>query len=92
MITTPVDIWGPQLRNDYLPPYKAAVDAGAASVMSAFNSLNEVPASEIRTCCSADPAPGVGIRRHGGEQLPGGGGTLSTSVSQRMARMPRGSR
>ena len=34
-----------QLRNYYLPPYKAAVDAGAASVMSAFNSLNGVPAS-----------------------------------------------
>ncbi len=34
-----------QLRNDYLPPYKAAVNAGAATVMSAFNSLDGVPAS-----------------------------------------------
>ena len=34
-----------QLRNDYLPPYKAAIDAGAATVMSAFNSLNGVPAT-----------------------------------------------
>jgi beta-glucosidase len=34
-----------QLRNVYLPPYKAAVDAGAATVMSAFTSLNGVPAS-----------------------------------------------
>ena len=33
-----------QLRNIYLPPYKAAVDAGAATVMSAFTSLNGVPA------------------------------------------------
>lgn len=33
------------LREVYLPPYKAGVDAGAASVMSAFNSLNGVPAS-----------------------------------------------
>ena len=32
-----------QLFNDYLPPYKAAVDAGAATVMSSFNSLNGVP-------------------------------------------------
>jgi beta-glucosidase len=31
------------LRNIYLPPYKAAVDAGAATVMSAFTSLNGVP-------------------------------------------------
>ena len=32
-----------QLFNEYLPPYKAAVDAGAATVMSSFNSLNGVP-------------------------------------------------
>jgi beta-glucosidase len=40
-----VDMSTQQLFNDYLPPYKAAVKAGAASVMSAFNSLNGVPAS-----------------------------------------------
>jgi len=40
-----VDMSEQQLRNIYLPPYKAAVDAGAASVMSAFNSVNGVPAS-----------------------------------------------
>ena len=34
-----------QLRQVYLPPYHAAVEAGAATVMSAFNSLNGVPAS-----------------------------------------------
>jgi beta-glucosidase len=33
------------LRQVYLPPYQAAVEAGAATVMSAFNSLNGVPAS-----------------------------------------------
>jgi beta-glucosidase len=33
------------LRQIYLPPYKAAVQAGAATVMSAFNSLNGVPSS-----------------------------------------------
>jgi beta-glucosidase len=32
-----------QLQNVYLPPYKAAIDAGAATVMSAFTSLNGVP-------------------------------------------------
>ncbi|HKC26651.1 MAG TPA: glycoside hydrolase family 3 N-terminal domain-containing protein [Jatrophihabitans sp.] len=40
-----VDMSTQQLFNDYLPPYKAAVKAGVASVMSAFNSLNGVPAS-----------------------------------------------
>ncbi len=38
-----VDMSIQQLFNDYLPPYKAAVDAGVASVMSSFNSLNGVP-------------------------------------------------
>ena len=33
------------LRQYYLPPFHAAVDAGAASVMSAFNSLNGVPST-----------------------------------------------
>ncbi|MEH6406234.1 MAG: beta-glucosidase BglX [Leeuwenhoekiella sp.] len=31
--------------NDYLPPYKAAIDAGVASVMSSFNDVDGVPAS-----------------------------------------------
>lgn len=34
-----------ELRSIYLPPFKAALDAGALSVMSAFNDLNGVPAS-----------------------------------------------
>ena len=34
-----------RLRQVYLPPYKAAVEAGSATVMSAFNSLNGVPAT-----------------------------------------------
>ena len=33
------------LREFYLPPFHAAVDEGAATIMSAFNSLNAVPAS-----------------------------------------------
>lgn len=33
------------LRQFYLPPFHAAVDAGTASVMSAFNSLNGTPSS-----------------------------------------------
>ena len=33
------------LREVYLPPFKAGVDAGAATLMSAFNALNGVPAS-----------------------------------------------
>ncbi|MGH7520309.1 MAG: beta-glucosidase BglX [Gemmatimonadales bacterium] len=33
------------MRELYLPPFKAAVDAGVASLMSAFNSIAGVPAS-----------------------------------------------
>jgi len=33
------------LREFYLPPFHAAVDAGVVSIMSAFNSLNGVPSS-----------------------------------------------
>jgi len=40
-----VDMSTQQLFNDYLPPYKAAVNAGVATVMSSFNSLNGVPAT-----------------------------------------------
>ncbi len=33
------------LREIYLPPYKAAIDAGVATVMSSFNEFNGTPAS-----------------------------------------------
>jgi beta-glucosidase len=36
------------LWNVYFPPYKAAVDAGAGSVMSAYQDLNDVPATGNR--------------------------------------------
>ena len=34
-----------ELRNVYLPPFQAAIDAGATNVMSAYMDLNGVPAS-----------------------------------------------
>ena len=36
------------LRNIYLPPFKAAIDAGVGTVMSAYLDLNDVPASGNR--------------------------------------------
>jgi beta-glucosidase len=36
------------LWNVYLPPYKAAVDAGVGTVMSAYQDLNDVPATGNR--------------------------------------------
>jgi beta-glucosidase len=40
-----VDISDRTLRQIYLPPFHAAVEAGGGSVMSAFNTLNGVPAT-----------------------------------------------
>jgi beta-glucosidase len=34
-----------RMYNDYFPPYKAAVDAGAGSVMASFNEVDGVPAT-----------------------------------------------
>lgn len=34
-----------RMYNEYLPPYKAAVDAGAGSIMTSFNDINGVPAT-----------------------------------------------
>ena len=40
-----VDMSPNRMYQDFLPPYKAAVDAGAGSVMSSFNDVNGVPAT-----------------------------------------------
>ncbi|MCT2559592.1 beta-glucosidase BglX [Tsuneonella sp. YG55] len=40
-----VDISDRTLRDTYLPPFKAAVDAGVASFMTSFNEVDGVPAS-----------------------------------------------
>lgn len=42
--------WIPEvlLRDVYLPPFKASIDAGAASIMCSFNDINGVPSSANR--------------------------------------------
>ncbi|MEO9851872.1 MAG: beta-glucosidase BglX [Reichenbachiella sp.] len=40
-----VDMSERVLRETYLPPYRAAIDAGSATVMTSFNELDGVPAS-----------------------------------------------
>jgi beta-glucosidase len=37
-----------RMYNEYLPPYKAAVEAGASSIMTSFNEIDGVPASGNR--------------------------------------------
>lgn len=43
-----VDMSDRVLRETYLPPYKAALDAGAATVMTSFNEIDGVPATGSR--------------------------------------------
>ncbi|MEP5305284.1 MAG: beta-glucosidase BglX, partial [Flavobacteriaceae bacterium] len=40
-----VDMSKVKMFNQYLPPYKAAIDAGVTSVMTSFNDIDGVPAS-----------------------------------------------
>ena len=40
-----VDMSRLRMYNEYLPPYKAAVKAGAGSIMSSFNEVDGIPAS-----------------------------------------------
>lgn len=37
-----------RMYNEYLPPYKAAIDAGVGSVMSSFNEIDGIPATGNR--------------------------------------------
>lgn len=37
-----------RMYQDYLPPYKAAVQAGAGSIMTSFNDINGIPATANR--------------------------------------------
>lgn len=43
-----VDMSKVRMYNEYLPPYKAAVDAGVGSVMTSFNTVDGIPASANR--------------------------------------------
>lgn len=40
-----VDMSRIRMYNEYLPPYQAAVDAGAGSVMASFNEIDGIPAT-----------------------------------------------
>lgn len=40
-----VDMSLQRMYNEYLPPYKAGIDAGVSTIMSSFNEINGVPAT-----------------------------------------------
>ena len=39
------DMSAVRMFNEYMPPYKAALDAGAGSIMASFNDVNGIPAT-----------------------------------------------
>lgn len=43
-----VDMSRLRMYNEYLAPYRAAVDAGAGSIMSSFNVVDAIPATANR--------------------------------------------
>ncbi|MEQ1585210.1 MAG: glycoside hydrolase family 3 N-terminal domain-containing protein, partial [Cyclobacteriaceae bacterium] len=43
-----VDMSRNRMYNEYLPPYKAAVDAGVGSIMASFNEIDGIPATANR--------------------------------------------
>ena len=44
----PIDVSRRSLEELFYPPFRAAIDAGAHSVMTAYNSVNGIPASQSR--------------------------------------------
>ena len=70
-----------RLWNLYLPPFKAAVDAGADTVMCSFNAINGDPGCANSYTREPHPQAAVGLRRLHRERLHGG---------RRAARLPAG--
>ena len=68
-----------RLRNFYLPPFKAAVDAGADTVMCSFNAINGVPGCANAYTETDILKQRVGLRRLHRERLHRG---------RRAARLP----
>ena len=58
-----------RLRNLYLPPFKAAIDAGADTAMCSFNAINGVPGLRQLRDRDGHPQEGVGLRRLHRERL-----------------------
>ena len=63
------DLSEQRLRNLYLPPFKAAIEAGADTAMCSFNAINGVPGCAQRLPHERDPQGRVGLRRLRRERL-----------------------
>ena len=66
------DLSEQRLWNLYLPPFKAAIDAGADTAMCSFNAINGVPGCGNDYSDEQDPQGRVELRRVRRERLDGG--------------------
>ncbi len=65
----------PRLLSDvYLPPFEAAIDAGVACVMAAFNEIDGVPMHAHETLLRGYLREWLGFRRHRHQRLHGRAG------------------
>ena len=81
-----------RLWNFYLPPFKAAVDAGADTAMCAFNALNGVPGLREPLPGDRHPQEALGLRRLHRERLHGRGRAAPVSGSEPGGRPVRARR
>ena len=64
-----VDVSERTLAEVYLPPFRAAVDAGALAVMPAFTDLAGVPMTANRALLTGLLREALGLRRRGDQRL-----------------------
>ena len=65
----PVDVSERALAEVYLPPFRAAVEAGVAAVMPAFTDVAGVPLTASRRLLREHPARGLGFSRRRPQRL-----------------------
>ena len=73
------------LRSVYFPPFKAALDAGAGTVMSSLNAVNDVPVTASPFLLTEVLRRGVEVRRPGHQRLQGGGAAHRPRLSHDFA-------
>ena len=78
-----------RLRNLYLPPFKAAVDAGADTAMCSFNAINGVPGLRQQAARDERAQARVGLRRLHRERLHGRGGDAGLPAQEPRQRLVR---
>ncbi len=64
-----VDMSRIKMYNEYLPPYKAAIDAGVATVMTSFNEIDGVPATANKWLLTDSAAQAMGLQRYDRNRL-----------------------